>query len=216
MKGNIDEWMDEMVPLSHIFVFLATQKSVFNSPDCGREIRLSEKYGLLQVPLRTEEVKWEDIGKIGLPTEGFEYPQGKAKKVFKKLKEFIQSEWEKMEKLKKALGKKKFMNLSSIEPTLALESGEATKLGQLLIKCQQIKGFISQDGKNFLSDSQVKHMIKLYQKQRSIDSVSDLMEKMNIDPIYENEFEALVLKVQGKKSNPESLVKNEKSKKTPT
>ena len=194
MKGNIDEWMDEMVPLSHIFVFLATQKSVFKSPDCAREIRLAKENGLMLLPLRTDEVQWEDIGKIGLPTNGFDYPEGQAKEVFNKLKDYIKALSVKMDKLLKVLKKNNIINLPSLDSPLEFEQGEAAKLGKILIKSKQIAGVISHTGDNFIIESEVKRMLNAYQKQKPASSTQELMEALNFDPIYEHEVESLLKK----------------------
>jgi hypothetical protein len=194
MKGNIDEWMDEMVPLSHIFVFLSTQKSVFKSPDCAREIRLAKENGLMLLPLRTDEVQWEDIGKIGLPTNGFDYSEGNSKEVFDKLKDYIKGLSVKMEKLLKVLKKNDIINLPSLDSPLEFEQGEASKLGKILIKSKQIVGVISRTGDNFMSESEVKRMLKIYQKQKPESSTQELMGVLNIDPIYEHEVESLLKK----------------------
>ena len=38
LSGNIDEFMDQNVPISDVIFFLGTNKSVFNSVDCAHEL----------------------------------------------------------------------------------------------------------------------------------------------------------------------------------
>ncbi|MFX0095165.1 MAG: TIR domain-containing protein, partial [Candidatus Hodarchaeota archaeon] len=69
LVGNIDEWMLEMVPQSELLLFIATQKSVFDSPDCRNEIDLANKFSIPAVPLKTVEVDWIDLIELRMARE---------------------------------------------------------------------------------------------------------------------------------------------------
>ncbi|MFX1499527.1 MAG: TIR domain-containing protein [Promethearchaeota archaeon] len=69
MVGNIDGEMEENVENSQLFLFLATKKSVLNSPDCSFEIENARKNYLSIIPIKTNEVDWGDLQKVGLSRE---------------------------------------------------------------------------------------------------------------------------------------------------
>lgn len=75
LQGNIDEWMADTVPKSHMVFFFASQKSVFNSPDCHNELELANKYSIPTIPIKGQDVGWEDLMTINISRElGFEFP----------------------------------------------------------------------------------------------------------------------------------------------
>ena len=74
LMGNIDDFMNDYLPRSQMVVFIATQKSVFNSPDCAHELDLARKMAIQIIPIKGNDVTWEDLGKIGLDRElGMEF-----------------------------------------------------------------------------------------------------------------------------------------------
>ena len=207
MKGNIDDWMDEMVPLSQIFVFIATKKSVFNSVDCGREIRLGHESGLFMIPIRTKEVEWKDIESINLPSKGFDYPDGKPKDLYKEIEENIKNIAENMDKVKKMLNKSDLTTLDILDNILELEKEDTSRLAKILIKSGRIKGAISKDGNQFLSEFEITRRIKLYKKKSDTLETSEIIGAFDIDEIYEDEISELMKK--GKKGKKKRVLMNE-------
>ncbi|MFX1237044.1 MAG: TIR domain-containing protein [Promethearchaeota archaeon] len=76
LRGNIDEFMNQMVPQSEIVVFLATRNSIYNSKDCAHELELAQNFAIPVIPIKGYDVTWEDITRINLNKEyGLEYDQ---------------------------------------------------------------------------------------------------------------------------------------------
>ncbi len=74
LAGNIDEWMLDNVQKSQLILFIATQKSVFNSLDCANELQLADKFSIPVIPLKGDDVNWQDLAEIKLSRElGLEY-----------------------------------------------------------------------------------------------------------------------------------------------
>ncbi|MHA2283697.1 MAG: leucine-rich repeat domain-containing protein [Promethearchaeota archaeon] len=81
LKGNIDVWMAETVPKSHLLLLIGTKQSKF-SKDCTEEIRLARVNNIPIIPIKGLDVSWEELEKIGLSREfGFEFDE----KIFEKL-----------------------------------------------------------------------------------------------------------------------------------
>jgi hypothetical protein len=74
LVGNIDDFMNFKLPRCQMTIFIATQKSVFNSVDCAHELELSKKLAIQIIPVKSNEVSWENLAEIGLSRElGLEY-----------------------------------------------------------------------------------------------------------------------------------------------
>jgi len=66
--------MNEKVPQCQIVMFFASKKSVFNSIDCAHELDLARKHEIQIIPIKGEDVSWEELGKIDLSRQlGHEY-----------------------------------------------------------------------------------------------------------------------------------------------
>ncbi|MFX1297222.1 MAG: leucine-rich repeat domain-containing protein [Promethearchaeota archaeon] len=61
LKGNIDEFMNETVPKCQLMLFFGSKKSVFDSDDCDHEIDLARKHEIQVIPIKGEDLKWEDL-----------------------------------------------------------------------------------------------------------------------------------------------------------
>jgi hypothetical protein len=68
LVSNIDAFMDKNVPQSQIVLFIGTPTSV-NSKDCGYELKLSREYDVEIIPIKSKEIDWPDLAKIGLSRE---------------------------------------------------------------------------------------------------------------------------------------------------
>ncbi|TXT58312.1 MAG: hypothetical protein BAJALOKI1v1_1690003 [Promethearchaeota archaeon] len=76
LTGNIDQFMRDNVPKSNLLLFFATKKSVFDSIDCKTELELARENDIEIIPIKTAEVNWEDLSKVGLNRElGREFNQ---------------------------------------------------------------------------------------------------------------------------------------------
>ncbi|MFX1257921.1 MAG: leucine-rich repeat domain-containing protein [Promethearchaeota archaeon] len=73
LGGNIDEFMDENIPKSQLVLFVATPTST-DSKDCQYELKLAREYDVEIIPLKSTELDWSDLNKIGLSRElGIEF-----------------------------------------------------------------------------------------------------------------------------------------------
>ncbi|MCK5347151.1 MAG: TIR domain-containing protein, partial [Candidatus Heimdallarchaeota archaeon] len=68
LVSNIDAFMDKNVPQSQIVLFIGTPTSI-NSEDCGYELKLSREYDVEIIPIRSTQIDWPDLAKIGLSRE---------------------------------------------------------------------------------------------------------------------------------------------------
>ncbi len=74
LAGNIDEWMLDAVQKCQLILFIGTQKSVFNSPDCANELQLADKFAIPVIPLKGSDIDWPDLAEINLSRElGLEF-----------------------------------------------------------------------------------------------------------------------------------------------
>ena len=68
LVSNIDAFMDKNVPQSQIVLFIGTPTSI-NSKDCEYELKLSREYDVEIIPIKSTEIEWPDLAKIGLSRE---------------------------------------------------------------------------------------------------------------------------------------------------
>ena len=52
-----------------ILLFFASQKSLFNSVDCAHELDLARQHEIQIIPIKGEDVSWEDLDKLRLNRE---------------------------------------------------------------------------------------------------------------------------------------------------
>ena len=90
LTGNIDDFMNDYLPRCQMVIFIATQKSVFNSPDCAHEFDLAKKMAIQIIPIKGNDVNWEDLAKIGLDRElGMEFEMDNFDGFSQKLHQYI-------------------------------------------------------------------------------------------------------------------------------
>ncbi|MFX1395804.1 MAG: TIR domain-containing protein [Promethearchaeota archaeon] len=74
LAGNIDQWMLDAVQKCQLILFIATNKSVFNSPDCDNELQLADKFSIPVIPIKGMDVDWPDLAEKNLSRElGLEF-----------------------------------------------------------------------------------------------------------------------------------------------
>ncbi len=74
LAGNIDEWMLNAVQECQLILFVGTNKSVFNSPDCANELQLADKFSIPIIPIKGYDVSWQDLAEKNLSRElGLEF-----------------------------------------------------------------------------------------------------------------------------------------------
>lgn len=56
LKGNIDDFMNETVPMCQLLLFFASNKSVFNSVDCAHELELARKHNMQIIPIKGKDI----------------------------------------------------------------------------------------------------------------------------------------------------------------
>ena len=89
LKDDIDAFMNETVPKSHLLVFFASHKSVFNSKDCRHELNLAKSHKIPIIPIKGGDVEWDDLKKLGLNhTLGIEFDGSDFKSFCEKLYEY--------------------------------------------------------------------------------------------------------------------------------
>lgn len=89
LKGNIDMWIEETVPKSHLLLFVGTQSSLV-SKDCNEELRLARINKIPRIPILGLDINWQELAEIGLSRElGFEFIDRKFDKLCKDLYKYI-------------------------------------------------------------------------------------------------------------------------------
>ncbi|MFX1338825.1 MAG: TIR domain-containing protein [Promethearchaeota archaeon] len=74
LSGNIDQWMLDAIQQCQLILFIATNRSVFNSLDCANELQLAAKFSIPVIPLKGKDVDWSDLAERNLSRElGLEY-----------------------------------------------------------------------------------------------------------------------------------------------
>ncbi len=66
LRGNIDEFMNLIVPQCHVVIFIGTQQSIYHSVDCKHEIELARKHGLIILSVKGNDVDWSEFENMGL------------------------------------------------------------------------------------------------------------------------------------------------------
>ena len=68
LSGNIDEWMQKIVPRCHILIFVSTEYSII-SQDCLTELNLARSSQLQIVPVLGVGLVWNDLEKLDIHRE---------------------------------------------------------------------------------------------------------------------------------------------------
>lgn len=66
--GNIDQWMNKMVPRCQLLIFFSTENSI-DSSDCITELILARKNNLLIIPILGVGLDWETLKKLEMNRE---------------------------------------------------------------------------------------------------------------------------------------------------
>ncbi|MFX1293561.1 MAG: leucine-rich repeat domain-containing protein [Promethearchaeota archaeon] len=81
LVGDIRKFMDEKVPQSHLFVFIATKNSI-NSEACQHELALALNNDIEIIPLKGMDLEWDDLNRIDLTKEHMDFFNLEQKKGF--------------------------------------------------------------------------------------------------------------------------------------
>ncbi|MHA1129837.1 MAG: leucine-rich repeat domain-containing protein, partial [Candidatus Helarchaeota archaeon] len=99
LVGNIQEFMDENIPKSQLIIFIGT-KNALNSKACLHELALACLHGIEIIPIKGENISWNDLNQIDLRKEnqgildlgrekGIEYKPGRFDQFADELYEYI-------------------------------------------------------------------------------------------------------------------------------
>lgn len=90
LVGDIDSFMDEKIQLCQLLLFIATHQSVFKSKDCKHEIDVATENDIGIIPIKTSEVNWEDLSRLGLSRElGLEFIKEEIEEFLTNLYKYI-------------------------------------------------------------------------------------------------------------------------------
>ena len=65
LVGNIQEFMDENIPKSHLLIFIGTKNSIA-SEACLHELALALIHGIEIIPIKGMDIEWNDLNHIDL------------------------------------------------------------------------------------------------------------------------------------------------------
>ena len=92
LAGNIDEWMLDAVQKCQLILFIGTNKSVFNSPDCANELQLADKFSIPIIPIKGYDVDWPDLAEKNLSRElGLEFDKDNFEAFCENLYKYIEN-----------------------------------------------------------------------------------------------------------------------------
>ena len=61
--GNIDAWMAEKLPQSHIVIFLATERSL-KAADCQKELELARNQAIGIISIKGRDIGWDTLAQV--------------------------------------------------------------------------------------------------------------------------------------------------------
>ena len=73
LRGNIDEFMNLVIPECQVLIFIGTKQSIYNSVDCKHELELARKYRLNIIPVKGRDIEWSDFETVALNMDGIEF-----------------------------------------------------------------------------------------------------------------------------------------------
>jgi len=85
LRGNIDEFMNLVIPQCQVLIFIGTKQSIYNSVDCKHELELAHKNRLKIIPIKGKDIEWPDFETVGLKTEGIEFSEEDFNIFYKKI-----------------------------------------------------------------------------------------------------------------------------------
>lgn len=195
LRFNIEEWMDETVPLSHFFIFIATENSMSSGP-CKREIRLASKHNLLKIPIRDHQIPDTSIRELIVnpvfETDPIEPKSNKIDDIIHALKEYFSDLSEKYKPVYKILKKNKSTYLDAIIAKENIQKRELLFSIRLLLLFGKIKGALSDDGSLFLRDDEIIRRYKGYNLESMNLTMDEKLEKMQIAPVCRRQVEELI------------------------
>ncbi|NVM52611.1 MAG: hypothetical protein HWN66_02825 [Candidatus Helarchaeota archaeon] len=198
LQFNIDEWMEQTVPLCDILIFISTENSL-KSKDCAKELRLARKHDIFIVPLKDTKLNWEKLGKLKLSRElGFEYDTEDHSKTFEEVSTYITKFKADLDKLYVELRKSKIASLQSLESASDLNEMQIRRLINILEKNNQIKGAWSNDNQHYISEKEVKRRVKAIHNLNLTDSIKVILKKAELHP-NSKAFVEHILKIKDEK-----------------
>jgi len=88
--GNIDDFMNQTIPLCQLLIFFATKKSIYNSIDCRHELELARKLNIQVILIKGDDVNWEELDTLNLNREyGFDFREFSFKEFCNRIYEYI-------------------------------------------------------------------------------------------------------------------------------
>ncbi len=90
LTGNIDQWMLDTVQKSQLILFVATKKSLYDSVDCRNELQLADKFSIPIIPLKGDDVDWNELAEQKLSRElGIEFERNNFEAFYADLYKYI-------------------------------------------------------------------------------------------------------------------------------
>ncbi len=184
LKANIDEWMDESIPLTHIFLFFASNNSI-NSHDCQHEIELARKNDLIIIPIKAKELNWGELSKIKMARElGFDFEEDHFEQFMEKVVSYINKFKLDLDNLLVKLKTFGSDNIDKIEEFMNLSENQIDKYTKILIKMDKIEGAWTENNKAFLDNKGIIKRIK--------DDFPKIVNAIGIKAEYEKEVKKLI------------------------
>ncbi|MBD3351210.1 MAG: hypothetical protein GF364_06965 [Candidatus Lokiarchaeota archaeon] len=196
LRYNIDKWMEETIPLSLIFIFIFTKKSVREGGDCMKEIGLARQIGIPMIPVKDKGLDWSELPKMNLYKDfRLEFDEEKIKEMKEKLHEFIRNFQDDVRDLQESLRKNKFISLHAIQDSLQFTLSQIIFLTKVLVyRLEKIHGIWTNHPVNFIREDELLRRLKSMINNRNISNFKTLVKTLSIDYDFINEFKRILIK----------------------
>jgi len=192
IRGDIEDWMDNTVPLCQILLFIATESSI-SSKSCAHELQLALESNIDIISVVDDKLSLErlvqmndisftfrnrqiDLSGLDLDRKSRINFSNDITELTEALNKAIIVIKEKIDDMLKELKKKRISDITMLEKQLNITTTEIEKTIRILIKINKMKGAWTTDKRYFLTEKEVLHRLKLTKKLRKFENNSKLIE----------------------------------------
>ncbi len=194
LVGNIDDWMKETVPISQILVFIATQQSV-KSKDCQNELKLAKDAGLDIIPVKGNDISWDDLNKIGLDRQKgipFSDYEQDIKLFYNDLYYYVNKFKQELDIISVVLKKSRVSELNLIQIETNLSPEKIWRYSRTLIQMKKLNGVWTKDKTEFIREDEIINRIKILQNYGKLKDVTQIAKSLGIHEAYNDILEEVL------------------------
>jgi len=186
LVGNIDDWMKETVPISQLLVFIATQQSL-ESKDCQNELKLAKDAGIDIIPIKGNDISWEDLNELGLDRQkGIPFSDYKDNHnlFLNDLYYYINKFKQELDVILMVLNKSRVSNLNLIQLEINLSPEKIWRYSRTLIQMKKLNGVWTKDKMEFLREDEIRNRLKILQNYGKLKDINQVANSLGIHRDY--------------------------------